>query len=998
MDIIEYITTRYDNIENIEIFNEPNYMKPSYSTEEEIEYYSKIVKEVSDTAKKINPNIKIIAGSVACTNEEIDGKVPYKTFLNKITQYGAYKYSDAYSYHPYEFYKSNAQNLTYYKLLLDSGNELNNYGGFIGNYITEYGVSNYTGNGFTEDIQATRLVQQATINDRVGVDFSLIYVFRNPGANVDNAEHNFGLLNSNYTPKLSYYAMKNYYENTNGAEYVGTINISEGLETHVYNKDGKPKIITWSDNEKNKITIPYQKFKAKDLYGKDIEPDENGNITITTSPVYLNDVDYKYFYQAISNTTITKYEEFKKKFSNEIEKMPELTNQITRLEDNMSNIKNMSIEIGEKESIQLMQGHYELGDLIIQSYQEGKLDIEYVKLSSILDIIDDIGDSYEDLVTISAKTINESELEETNEKIQKAEAKINNNKDLEVIYPTKILDVSKELHKKSDYIKSLEEENDIKLGLIVSKNMHARFLANWAEKFAQLYIDQYVSDNPVEIKYSETELTNKNVTATIQTNAEIQIINNEGSKEHTFEENGRFTFEYTIKGQAFSKVAEVNNIDKQSPIIEGVEKGKQYNEKAQIKVTDENLLEVKLILNDEEIEYKPNMILTEEGFYEINAKDKAGNITTINFEIIVNQEEAYQIKENTIENITNNTKRADFEKNLKIEDKYEILRSDKILEKDSVIATGDILRTESGQEHTLIVVGDINKDGDVNIKDLIRMRKYLLGEKELDDSEKLAADCNLDGKKINIKDFIRMRIIALTKGIITYAEEVVETRGTIELNEATPKAEVEIKPLKSNDRKTIILTLSVGKFTNVKENATLGYETILNYEEDIFETVEAEDVKGLNAWTATYSPTTKAIIGDPIVGAENTDITEITLHLKDGIEAENTTISLTNFLLSDDGENDLYTSDLPIEISIKKEEPTTQPEVPDKSEETKTPDKNTTTISTDGTVAKANSLPKAGNTVLVIGIVAILVIIAFGVISGKGYIGYLKDTHKQIKK
>lgn len=278
-------------------------------------------------------------------------------------------------------------------------------------------------------------------------------------------------------------------------------------------------------------------------------------------------------------------------------------------------------------------------------------------------------------------------------------------------------------------------------------------------------IDDYIASNPVEIKYSETELTNKNVTATIQTNAEIQIINNEGSKEHTFKENGMFTFEYTIKGQAFSKTAEVNNIDKQSPIIEGVEDGKQYKEKIQINITDENLLEVKLILNGEEIEYKPDIILTEEGFYEINAKDKAENITTINFEIIVNQEEQYQIKENTIENITNNTKRIDFEKMLKIEEKYEILRNEEILEKDSVIATGDILRTESGQEYTLIVVGDINKDGDVNIKDLIRMRKYLLGEKELDDSEKLAGDCNLDGKKLNIKDFIKMRILALTKSV-----------------------------------------------------------------------------------------------------------------------------------------------------------------------------------------------------------------------------------------
>ncbi len=764
LDIVEYITTRYSSLKNIEIFNEPNYMKPSYSTEQEIEYYSKIVKEVSATAKRINPNIKIIAGSVACTSENTDGKVPYKTFLNKITQYGAYKYSDAYSYHPYEFYRSNAQNLTYYGLLLDSKNELNNYGGFIGNYITEYGVSNYKGNEFTEDTQAIRLVQQATINDRLGIDFSLIYVLRNPGTNVDNAEHNFGLLSNNYTPKLSYYAMKNYYENTNGAEYVGTLNIAEGLETHIYNKDGNPKIITWSDNEKNKITIPYQNFKAKNLYGKDIEPDKNGNITITTSPIYLENVDYNYFYDAISNMSIDKYAEFKEKFSTEIEKVPGLLNEITQLEEYISNIKNISMEIGERESIQLMQKHYKLGDLIIQSYQEGKLDIEYVKLSSILDMLDDIGNSYEDLITISAKTINESELKETNRKIQNLEITINN-KDLEMIYPSKILETSKELYEKSNYINSLEEDNDIKLGLIVSKYIHSKFLANWAEEFAQLYIEQYVSENPVEIKYSEIELTNKDVIATIQTNADIQITNNNGSKAYTFEKNGTFTYEYIIKGQVFTKTAEVKNIDKNNPQIIGIEDGKIYKNEIEINVVDENLSEVKIILNEEKIEYKPNMKLVEEGFYTVTAKDKAGNTTSIKFEILEGQEE-YQIKEEIIQNIINNTRRIDFEQKLNMKTPYEIERNTAILKEDDTIATGDILKTSTGEEYMLIVTGDINKDGDVNIKDLIKMRKHLLGEKELDDSERLAADCNFDGKKLNIKDFIRMRIIALTKSVI----------------------------------------------------------------------------------------------------------------------------------------------------------------------------------------------------------------------------------------
>ena len=62
----------------------------------------------------------------------------------------------------------------------------------------------------------------------------------------------------------------------------------------------------------------------------------------------------------------------------------------------------------------------------------------------------------------------------------------------------------------------------------------------------------------------------------MKTNAEIQITNNSNSKEYVFEQNGSFTFEYTIKGQAKQITAKVTNIDKTSPIINGVVDGKLY--------------------------------------------------------------------------------------------------------------------------------------------------------------------------------------------------------------------------------------------------------------------------------------------------------------------------------------------------------------------------------------------------------------------------------------
>ena len=52
-----------------------------------------------------------------------------------------------------------------------------------------------------------------------------------------------------------------------------------------------------------------------------------------------------------------------------------------------------------------MELHYNLGDLILDAYEQRNINIEVIKISSMLDMLDDIGDSYEDLITVSAAKI-----------------------------------------------------------------------------------------------------------------------------------------------------------------------------------------------------------------------------------------------------------------------------------------------------------------------------------------------------------------------------------------------------------------------------------------------------------------------------------------------------------------------------------------------------------------------------------------------------------------
>ena len=158
--------------------------------------------------------------------------------------------------------------------------------------------------------------------------------------------------------------------------------------------------------------------------------------------------------------------------------------------------------------------------------------------------------------------------------------------------------------------------------------------------------------------------------------------------------------------------------------------------------------------------------IEEERIYKIVAIDKAGNTTSVSFQIVEPSDEDYKFKEDKILNISADTNKEKFSQMANIDVNYKIIRNSKELTEEESIVTGDILQMESGQEYKLIVKGDVNSDGVANIKDVIVLRKYLLMKNNLNEVEQLAADTDLDGKTIGIKDLVRMRIIVITQGVM----------------------------------------------------------------------------------------------------------------------------------------------------------------------------------------------------------------------------------------
>ena len=143
------------------------------------------------------------------------------------------------------------------------------------------------------------------------------------------------------------------------------------------------------------------------------------------------------------------------------------------------------------------------------------------------------------------------------------------------------------------------------------------------------------------IKYNIDSITNKDVIATIKFDGrQANVINNDGENSYTFTENGKFTFDYEDEyGFTGTITAKVDWIDKDAPVITGVQDEQTYNVAVMPVVKDENLETIELVKDGKKVEnYTSGKEINENGKYTLTAKDKAGNITVVAFTIYLNSQ------------------------------------------------------------------------------------------------------------------------------------------------------------------------------------------------------------------------------------------------------------------------------------------------------------------------------------------------------------------------
>ena len=117
-------------------------------------------------------------------------------------------------------------------------------------------------------------------------------------------------------------------------------------------------------------------------------------------------------------------------------------------------------------------------------------------------------------------------------------------------------------------------------------------------------------------------------------------------------------------------------------------------------------------------------------------------------------------------------------------------------------------------------------------------------------------------KKILISFILILLIISF--GLLSYKVEAEDVNIELSL---TPTATVNL-----GDKNTVELTLSLGEFTGIEGNPTLGYEAVLDYDENLIEQVTVQE---LNGWDVDYVESTKKILGTVDSAEPNKDITKM---------------------------------------------------------------------------------------------------------------------------
>jgi PKD repeat protein len=195
-----------DDIPAWEVWNEPNHSGFWYP-EPDPALYAEVLSNAYLAIKYADPRAPVVLGGLASAG---NGTMPPEQFLQGVYDAGGGDSFDAVGRHPYasgllDVYTVNRQLEDLRTVMLDNGD------GDKPVWLTEFGNSAVPFAAVTDQTQATWLVQ--SLDEFGSLDYVPVvfwYNFREKGTDPNAYEHNFGLVESDWTIKPAYEAYADY--------------------------------------------------------------------------------------------------------------------------------------------------------------------------------------------------------------------------------------------------------------------------------------------------------------------------------------------------------------------------------------------------------------------------------------------------------------------------------------------------------------------------------------------------------------------------------------------------------------------------------------------------------------------------------------------------------------------------------------------------------------------------------------------------------------------
>ena len=270
-----------------ELWNEPN-LKSYWKPAPESHQYFQLQQAGYRGVKAGDPNATVLTAGFS-PFRFVEPDATAELFLDDLYEYaGQEKVFDRIAYHPYPVMRKAITNASLEQQFTEMMRRLravrDRRGDRSGFRLTELGAPNLP-RTVDERRQAEILTLLLTLcTADPGIEQVHWYNFQNDGDNPDYAEHNFGLVHHDLSPKPALFAFRHLLRMLSRADYQERIE-ENGIVFHRFTAGGAPLLVAWSDTPTN-WTLPPGVAAVTGVTGEPLHP-ADGRLTIGTAPVYL---------------------------------------------------------------------------------------------------------------------------------------------------------------------------------------------------------------------------------------------------------------------------------------------------------------------------------------------------------------------------------------------------------------------------------------------------------------------------------------------------------------------------------------------------------------------------------------------------------------------------------------------------------------------------------------------------------------------------------------